>query len=109
MLQCGGRQIAVTEAGFLIDAGEWDPAVARALATTIGLELTPDHWEIIDLLRSYYFRYQHLPNNRMLVKWVQKELGEAKGNSRYLHRLFPESPVKLACLVAGLPKPPGCI
>jgi tRNA 2-thiouridine synthesizing protein E len=45
----------------------------------------------------------------MFVKAVQKEFGEEKGNSRYLHRLFPESPLKYACLIAGLPKPPGCI
>jgi tRNA 2-thiouridine synthesizing protein E len=55
------------------------------------------------------FRFQHLPNHCMFVKVVQKEFGEEKGNSRYLHRLFPDSAVKYACLIAGLPKPPGCI
>jgi tRNA 2-thiouridine synthesizing protein E len=44
----------------------------------------------------------------MFAKAVQKQFGEDKGNSRYLHLLFPNGPVRYACLIAGLPKPPGC-
>ncbi len=98
-----------TEDGFLLDAATWDEAVARALAAGIPLLLTEAHWEIVHFIRSYYEKYRHLPNNRMFVKAVQRTLGEAKGNSRYLNALFAGSPVKYACLVAGLPKPPGCM
>jgi tRNA 2-thiouridine synthesizing protein E len=45
----------------------------------------------------------------MFVKAVEKALGPDKGNSRYLNGLFAGSPVKYTCMVAGLPKPPGCI
>ena len=108
-LNVDGREIETTEAGFLVDAAAWDERVAAALAARIPIALTEAHWEVVRFLRGYYFRFHHLPNNRMFVKAVQKELGEQKGNSRYLHRLFPESPVKYACMVAGLPKPPACI
>jgi tRNA 2-thiouridine synthesizing protein E len=109
MLEVYGRSLETTDSGFLVDAAAWDEQVAAALAATVPIDLTDAHWEIIRFIRDYYFRFQHLPNNRMFVKVVQKEFGEEKGNSRYLHRLFPDSAVKYACLIAGLPKPPGCI
>ena len=109
MLEVEGRTLETTADGFLADARQWDEQVAARLAARIPIELTEAHWEIVRFIRSYYLRFQHLPNNRMFVKAVQNALGEEKGNSRYLHRLFPGSPVKYACLIAGLPKPPGCI
>jgi tRNA 2-thiouridine synthesizing protein E len=98
-----------TESGFLLDASLWDETIAEALASRERIALTAAHWEIIHFLRGYYFNYQHLPNARMFVKVVQKQFGADKGNSIYLHRLFPGSAVRNACLIAGLPKPPGCI
>jgi tRNA 2-thiouridine synthesizing protein E len=109
MLHIDGRQIPLTEDGFLSESSDWDERVAEALAAGVSLVLTPEHWEIVHFMRGYYARFRHLPNNRMFVKAVQKELGQDKGSSRHLQRLFPESPVRYACLVAGLPKPPGCI
>jgi len=49
------------------------------------------------------------PMRGFFTKAIAKELGEAKGNSRYLHKLFPEGPLKYACKLAGLPKPPTCL
>lgn len=98
-----------TENGFLIDATAWDEYSAEVLASRVSLVLTPAHWEILFFIREYYFTYHHLPNNRLFVKAVCKQFGAEKGNSRYLHALFPNSPVKYACLIAGLPQPPHCI
>lgn len=108
MLEVGDRLMALTESGFLVNADDWDEDVAMALAAEANIRLTDAHWEIIGFIRDYFQEYQHLPNARMFVKAVQKVLGEAKGNSRYLHGLFPQGPVRFACLIAGLPKPPGC-
>ena len=109
MIEVDGLTLETTESGFLVDADAWNDRVAMVLATGIGVELTDAHWEIVRFIRGYYLKYRHLPNMRMFVKAVQKEFGEDKGNSRYLHRLFPESPLKYACLIAGVPKPPGCV
>ena len=38
-----------------------------------------------------------------------QKLGEEKGNSRYLQRLFPDGPAKQATKLAGLPKPAKCL
>lgn len=93
----------------MLDTQLWDERVAGLLATRAGIEMTERHWEIVYFIRNYYLKFQHLPNMRMFVKAVHKALGPEKGNSHYLHTLFPESPLKCACLIAGTPKPPGCI
>ena len=98
-----------TDEGFLLESDQWDETVAGQLAERIPLTLTEAHWEIISFIREYHARFRHLPNNRMFVKAVAKALGPEKGNSRYLNALFAGSPVKYTCMVAGLPKPPGCI
>ncbi|MDD5034309.1 MAG: TusE/DsrC/DsvC family sulfur relay protein [Methylococcaceae bacterium] len=104
-----GGVVEITESGFLVKASDWNEAVAEELAARSNIALTEQHWEILYFLRDYYFRFNHLPNARLFVKAVQKRFGEEKGNSRYLHGLFPDSPVRYACLIAGLPKPPGCL
>ena len=108
-LEVNGTTLELTDSGFLAKATDWNETVAEALAARSQIRLTNAHWEILRYLRDYYAQFQHLPNARMFVKAVQKQFGEEKGNSRYLHRLFPDSAVRYACLIAGLPKPPGCL
>lgn len=105
----GGETLARTGDGFLRDAAQWSEAVAETLAAADNTLLTPAHWEIIRFIRAYYQRFQHLPNMRMFVGAVRRELGAEKGNSAYLHQLFPQGPLKYACKWAGLPKPPTCL
>jgi tRNA 2-thiouridine synthesizing protein E len=101
--------LATTDQGFLVNASDWNEAVAVKLAEADRIELSPAHWEIIRFIRNYYFEFKHLPNARVFAKAIAKSLGEDKGNSRYLHRLFPDGPLKYACKLAGLPKPPTCL
>jgi tRNA 2-thiouridine synthesizing protein E len=108
-LQVNGALLPLTESGFLANTADWNEAVADALADRSHIQLTAAHWEIIQYIREYYRKFQHLPNARMFVKAVATEFGPKKGNSRYLLKLFPEGPVRYACLIAGLPKPPGCL
>lgn len=104
-----GNKLQTTEEGFLLDLNNWDEAVAMAIANLNGLELTPLHWEIVFFIRGYYQQFKHLPNARVFTKAIKKEFGEEKGNSRYLHKLFPQGPLKYACKIAGIPKPPTCL
>ena len=102
-------RLETTEQGFLINQADWNEAVAKQLAALNNIQLSDEHWEIILFIRRYYQQFKHLPNARVFTKAIAKELGEAKGNSRYLHKLFPEGPLKYACKLAGLPKPPTCL
>ena len=100
--------IALDKEGFLADYRDWQPALAPELAAAEGIELTPAHWEVIDLIRAYYDQYHVSPTTRVLVKLVGKELGEEKGKSIYLMQLFTAKPAKLVAKIAGLPKPNNC-
>lgn len=104
-----GVSIETNAEGFLCNASLWDEQVAEQIALLNGIELSPAHVEILFFIRDYYFQFQHLPNARMFAAAIRKKLGEDKANSRYLQKLFPDGPLKYACKLAGLPKPPTCL
>jgi len=95
--------------GFLCDLADWNQQVAIQLAQQEKISLAEQHWEILHLVRHFYQKHQHSPEMRPLVKFAKQELGEKKGNSLYLLSLFPDSPAKLACKIAGLPRPANCL
>ena len=82
---------------------------AHQLAALESIQLTEEHWELIGLARRYYVEFDHAPAMRPLVKWVKEIAGPAKGNSIYLHNLFPVSPARQLARVSGLPKPTKCL
>ncbi|WP_375193020.1 TusE/DsrC/DsvC family sulfur relay protein [Marinobacter sp.] len=96
--------------GFLEDAYAWDEQVAEVIASEDGLSLTENHWEILHFLRDFYKEHEMSPpSNRLFVKAVKEALGEDRGNSIYLMQLFPGTPAKTACRIAGLPRPTNCL
>ena len=101
--------LETTDQGFLVNSADWDEEVAKRLAELNDITLNDAHWEIIFFIRNYYMQFKHLPNARVFTKAIAKALGEEKGTSRYLHKLFPDGPLKYACKLAGLPKPPTCL
>lgn len=108
-IEVGGKTIETDEEGYLVNLDDWNDEIAVFLAQQDSINLTGEHWEIINFLREYYKEYQIAPAVRVLTKAVAKKLGNDKGNSKYLYELFPYGPGKQACRFAGLPKPTGCI
>jgi len=104
-LNLGGRAIALDKDGYLVDLDDWSAEVATALATAEDIDLSPEHWEILELLRGFYNEFQLSPATRPLIKYTALKLGADKGNSLHLNRLFKGTPAKLA----GLPKPTNCL
>lgn len=109
VLTLDGRSIELDKDGYLTDLNDWSPEVATALAMQNDIELTPDHWEILQLLRNFYDEFQLSPATRPLIKYTALKLGAEKGNSLHLNRLFNGPPAKLAAKLAGLPKPTNCL
>lgn len=109
VVEVEGERIGLDPEGYLVDLADWSPAVAFALAEEEGLTLTDEHWEVIEVLRVFYDRFEMAPAMRPLVKAVGQALGPEKGRSIHLMRLFPGSPAKLAARLAGLPKPTHCL
>ncbi len=108
-IEAAGKTVEVDEEGYLTNINDWDRDIAGELAKSENIEMTENHWEVIDFLREYYNEYQIAPAVRVLTKAIGKKLGKEKGNSKYLYELFPYGPAKQACKIAGLPKPTGCI
>jgi tRNA 2-thiouridine synthesizing protein E len=108
-IEVNGKTIETDEEGYLVNLADWNEDAAKVLAGQDELELTNQHWEVINFLREYYDEYQIAPAVRVLTKAIGKKLGPEKGNSKYLYELFPYGPAKQACRFAGLPKPTGCV
>lgn len=99
----------VDKDGFLCHLSDWNEKTAFELAQQEKILLTDNHWEIIRLARLFYQTHQHSPEMRPLVKFTKQKFGAKKGNSLYLLTLFPNSPAKLVCKIAGLPRPANCL
>ena len=107
--ELNGKAYETDEEGYLVNLSDWSEDIARFLAQQEDIDLTPNHWEVINFLREYYNEYQIAPAIRVLTKAIGKKLGADKGNNKYLYELFPYGPAKQACKFAGLPKPTGCV
>ncbi len=103
------KKISLDDHGHLCHYTDWDTSIAEALATQDGLDLTDEHWQIINVVRDIYLQTETTPPMRLLIKAIKKQLGEQLANSRHLYRLFPDGPVRLASKYAGLPKPKHCM
>ncbi|WP_251359734.1 TusE/DsrC/DsvC family sulfur relay protein [Kangiella sp. TOML190] len=95
--------------GYLLDSSLWSLEVAKAIADDEDLDLSSDHWTVIEYVRKFYEEFNTSPSIRPLIKYLQQEWSKEKGNSIYLALLFPEGPAKQATKIAGLPKPARCI
>ena len=107
--QHNGAEIAADEEGYLTDLSQWNPELALLIAEDEKVNMTDEHWEVVNFLREYYDEYQIAPAIRVLTKALKKKMGEEKSSNKYLYELFPYGPAKQACKIAGLPKPTGCV
>ena len=108
-IEINGKSYETDEEGYLVDLNEWNEDVAKILAEQENVNMTDQHWEVVNFLREYYNEFQIAPAVRVLTKAIGKKLGPEKGTSQYLYDLFPYGPAKQACKIAGLPKPTGCV
>lgn len=95
--------------GHLKDFLDWNIEIAEVLAENDDFDLTHYHWEIINLVREIYIQTNTTPPMRLLIKAIKINLKDEIANSRYLYKLFPDGPVRLASKYAGLPKPKHCM
>lgn len=108
-IEVNGKCYETDEEGYLVNLAEWNGDVANYIAKNESIDMSEQHWEVVNFLRQYYDEFQIAPAVRVLTKAIGKQLGADKGNSQYLYELFPYGPAKQACKIAGLPKPTGCV
>src|SRR5229473_2008253 len=97
------KTLALDADGNLANRSDWNEQVARELAVHDNIpELTPQHWAVINFMRSVFEKEGDSPSIRRLTK-------ESGVDTKTLYQLFPKGPAKRAARIAGLPKPKGCI
>lgn len=107
--QLNGTMVEHDEEGYIQELDKWNRDLAALIAREENIEMSDEHWEVINFLRDYYEEYQIAPAVQVLIKQIKKSMGKEKGNNKYLYTLFPYGLAKQACKIAGLPKPTGCV
>lgn len=98
-----GKKFKTDEDGFIDSFDNWSTEWVQYVRKTEGIEeLTPEHWQVINVLQDYYKKNGIAPMVRVLSKVTGFKL-------KHIYELFPSGPGKGACKMAGLPKPTGCV
>ncbi len=97
-----GQEVQINEEGFLTEYDEWTEDIGAELASNIGVEMTPRHWEVITFLRSDYKEKGETATTRRV-----QTVGGFPTKEQFT--LFPKKPAKKMAYIAGLPKPHGCV
>ncbi len=88
--------------GFIQNPANWKREHAETLAQLMSISLTENHWAIIEWARQEYLTAHASPN----IRRISQGSGVAV---RDLYTLFPGKPGVLIAMLAGIPKPGGCL
>ena len=84
-----GQEVLTDQEGYILDMDAWSEGFARAQAAKESLTLSNEHWQVIHFIREYYEDHNVQAQVRDMVKHFRAAWGPDRGNSRYLHDLFP--------------------
>jgi tRNA 2-thiouridine synthesizing protein E len=87
-----------------LELRSWSEQQARETASEIGIELTQDHLQVIQLLREYYLQHGEVKSGRELGDMLNEKFAD-QGGRKFLRRLFPQGPVTQGMQLAGLAVP----
>ena len=104
-IEVNGKSYETDEEGYLVNLADWDTEVANYIAKTESIDMTDQHWEVINFQREQYREHGHTPNFRNMLKGMAEIRPGV--DSKALYDLFPMGPSKQAAKVAGLPQPMG--
>jgi tRNA 2-thiouridine synthesizing protein E len=103
-----GRAIPTDSEGYLLNLGDWSEDFAQALAREEGLELTPEHWEVIRFLRQHYHEHGVQAQVRVMIRHFTQAWAARRGSNHSRHDLFPiGGPQKQGNRLAGLLRTKG--
>ena len=98
----GVGQLEFDSKGYLLDHTSWTHELGERLAAECGVEMTDKHWQLVNYARQLYAETKKTPTRRRMAA----DLGV---DPQELFELFPASPMRKLCLIAGLPKPKNCL
>jgi len=103
-----GKEVETDSEGYIVRLDDWSEGFTLSQAETEGLDVTEEHWQVIHFLREFWFEHGVQCEVRKMVKHFGNVWGKEKGNSSYLHRIFPRGgPQKQGNRLAGLMRTKG--
>ena len=88
--------------GYLANSEDWSEELAGELATQMGIELTDEHWKVLNTARAIEAESGSSPGLRKISKRSETPI-------KAIYKLFPEGPAKLIAKISGIPKPKSCL
>lgn len=83
----------------------WTKDKAVEIARDENIQLTDQHWDVINFLRVYYQNVgKDMPSSHEFSNTLDERFSE-EGGLKYLFKLFPGGPVAQGSQIAGLPVP----
>jgi tRNA 2-thiouridine synthesizing protein E len=94
--------VSLDAEGFMTDPDDWTPEIAETIAAEEGIELTDQHWQVINYVRGEYAKTGKFPTLRNISK-------NSGVSTKEIYQLYPKGPAKKIARVSGFGKPKGCI
>jgi len=89
------------EEGYLTNFGQWTKEVGAEIAKENEIDMTDQHWEVIEYLQG-----KHTNEEALSIRGIKKS---GVVNIKEFYSLFPGGPLKISTMIAGIPKPKSCI
>lgn len=96
-----GVNVDINEEGYFTDPSQWNKEIAKEIAAEEGVELTDQHFAVIELLRQ-----KNDAGDALSIRGINKS---GVVDVKTFYQLFPGAPLKKATKIAGIPKPASCV
>lgn len=96
-----GTTVNVNEEGYFTDPSQWTREIAKEIASEEGIELTDQHFKVLELLRG-----KNDAGEALSIRGINKS---GVVDVKTFYQLFPGAPLKKATRIAGIPKPASCV
>ena len=99
--QIANLAVEVNDEGYLVDFAQWNKEIALEIAKEEGIDMTDDHWKVIDYLQEQYKNEKALS-----IRSIGKS---GVVDIKTFYQLFPKGPLKISSKISGISKTASCI
>ena len=96
-----GVSVDVNEEGYFTDPSQWTKEIAAEIAKEEGVELTDQHFAVLEMLRA-----KSEAGEALSIRGINKS---GVVDVKTFYQLFPGAPLKKSTKIAGIPKPASCV
>ena len=84
-----GEAVPIDMHGYLTNPDDWNRNVALKQAELANVDMTDDHWFVVNYIRERYEYSSCVPEARHALKSMKQHLGKERATRKYLYTLFP--------------------